>query len=127
MPGFSTLNWDQNDRLRSFSTQRVAAGDTPETTWYVYNVHGQRVRKVTECGTREKHTSTPEKSKETRYLPLHDIYTTYRGSEGDETITTAKIGDPSLSSTPTVLIEKTRGNSRDMQTLSLSSRRELGT
>lgn len=44
IPGYSMLTWDHDNRLRSFSSQRVNAdGDAvPETTWYVYNDQGKQ-------------------------------------------------------------------------------------
>jgi RHS repeat-associated protein len=47
MPHLSAIEWDEQDQLRGSATQVVGAG-TPETTYYVYDAGGQRVRKVTE-------------------------------------------------------------------------------
>lgn len=47
MPHLQRLVWDCRDQLRATSTQAAAAG-TPETTYYVYDATGRRVRKVTE-------------------------------------------------------------------------------
>ncbi|KAF7927733.1 uncharacterized protein EAE98_006115 [Botrytis deweyae] len=47
MPGFSSLQWGYNQMLSSSSKQTVNNG-VPETTYFVYNRQGQRVRKVTE-------------------------------------------------------------------------------
>lgn len=47
MPHFSSMTWNFRDELRAIATQVVNAG-TPETTWYVYDGKGNRVRKVTE-------------------------------------------------------------------------------
>ena len=49
------MQWDFNDRLKATSRQVVNDG-VPETTYYVYDAGGHRVRKVTERqnGTREK-------------------------------------------------------------------------
>jgi RHS repeat-associated protein len=78
MPGYSRLGWDFNDRLQCSAKQNVAAGATPETTWYVYNASGTRVRKVTESFTKDT-SSTPVKLKETQYLGDCDIYRVYSG------------------------------------------------
>jgi RHS repeat-associated protein len=48
MPHLPALTWDEQDRLRSTTRQVVAGGGTPQTTYYVYDGEGQRVRKVTE-------------------------------------------------------------------------------
>ncbi|MET9385993.1 SpvB/TcaC N-terminal domain-containing protein [Streptomyces sp. NPDC002928] len=48
MPGLPLMAWDPEDRLGA--TARRPSGDAAsETTYYVYDVTGQRVRKVTEC------------------------------------------------------------------------------
>jgi YD repeat-containing protein len=39
MPGYSSLIWDHNDRLRASATQAVKEG-IPEITWYVYDYSG---------------------------------------------------------------------------------------
>src|SRR5262249_41228859 len=46
------MQWDFKDQLQATSQQAVNSG-TPETTYYVYDAAGQRVRKVTELGTGE--------------------------------------------------------------------------
>jgi RHS repeat-associated protein len=50
MPHLSVIGWDEQDQLRSTATRVVGAG-TPETTYYVYDAGGQRIRKVTESAT----------------------------------------------------------------------------
>ena len=47
MPHLPRLTWDEQDRLRS-TTRQVVNGGTPETTFYVYEAGGQRLRKVTD-------------------------------------------------------------------------------
>jgi RHS repeat-associated protein len=47
MPQLSLMRWDFRDRLSASARQVVNGGD-PETTYYVYDAGGQRVRKVTE-------------------------------------------------------------------------------
>ncbi|MFN0168685.1 MAG: SpvB/TcaC N-terminal domain-containing protein [Bryobacteraceae bacterium] len=47
MPHLPAMRWDFLDRLCATSAQVVNCG-TPETTFYVYDGSGQRVRKVTE-------------------------------------------------------------------------------
>jgi RHS repeat-associated protein len=55
MPHLSLMRWDFNDRLSATARQVVNDG-APETTYYVYDATGQRVRKVTERqdGTRKE-------------------------------------------------------------------------
>jgi RHS repeat-associated protein len=47
LPHLSLIEWDFRDQLRATARQ-VVNGGTPETTWYVYDAAGRRVRKVTE-------------------------------------------------------------------------------
>ncbi|KAA8646767.1 hypothetical protein EYZ11_010776 [Aspergillus tanneri] len=109
IPGYSNLSWDHNSRLHSFSAQKVGRSGTPETTWYVYNSRGDRVRKVTERATGPNGPSTTTKLKETLYLPLCDISTTYSGDgvSMSRKITTMKSGALSGSHTPMVIVETT--------------------
>jgi RHS repeat-associated protein len=55
MPHLTLMQWDFRDQLSATSRQ-VKNDGTPETTFYVYDASGQRVRKVTEGqnGTRKK-------------------------------------------------------------------------
>ncbi|KAI0448402.1 65kDa B protein-domain-containing protein [Xylaria acuta] len=107
VPGYSTLTWDHDDRLRSFSTQRISADGsaTPETTWYVYDAQGERVRKITDRSAASG--SPPRRSKETRYLPMRDVYTRFGGDGSSvvRTITTANVGDGDLGERPIALVE----------------------
>ncbi|KAF1955544.1 hypothetical protein CC80DRAFT_394571, partial [Byssothecium circinans] len=48
VPHLSAMQWDYNDKLKSTSSQRVQNGSNPETTYYVYDGNGTRIRKVTE-------------------------------------------------------------------------------
>ena len=48
MPHLPVMQWDRMDRLQATSPQVVNNDGTPETTYYVYDASGQRVRKVTE-------------------------------------------------------------------------------
>ena len=47
MPHLPLMHWNYLDRLEATARQVVNSG-TPETTYYVYDSGGQRVRKVTE-------------------------------------------------------------------------------
>ncbi|KAJ5736889.1 SpvB-domain-containing protein [Penicillium malachiteum] len=77
MPGYSALDWDFNHRLRSSAKQITRSENTPETTWYVYNASGARVRKVTERAAAAG--MIPTKLKETRQLSGCQIYRTFSG------------------------------------------------
>jgi hypothetical protein len=47
MPQLTTMTWDSRGQLRSTSKQVVTNGATPETMFYVYDMSGERVQKVT--------------------------------------------------------------------------------
>jgi RHS repeat-associated protein len=78
MPHLTLMQWDFRDQLGATARQSVADG-TPETTWYVYDAGGQRVRKITERqnGTR--------KSART-YLGGFEIYREYDGVGSNVTL-----------------------------------------
>ncbi|WP_406389680.1 SpvB/TcaC N-terminal domain-containing protein [Streptomyces sp. NBC_00887] len=74
----TVMRHDHHDQLAASSTQRVTTG-TPETTYYVYDSTGQRVRKVTDgaapAGAR------PVRRRERLYLGNIEIYREY-GPDG---------------------------------------------
>jgi RHS repeat-associated protein len=47
LPHLTLIKWNFKEELQATSRQSVNAG-TPETTWYVYDGQGQRVRKITD-------------------------------------------------------------------------------
>jgi hypothetical protein len=66
MPQLSRMGWDFLDQLKSLSIQVVNNGRVPETTYYVYDSSGKRVRKVTK---RQAAAGTsPTMLRETRYV-----------------------------------------------------------
>lgn len=71
MPQLTLMQWDFNDQLRTTSRQ-VVNNATPETTFYVYDASGARVRKVTE---RQNGTRKDERI----YLGGFEIYREYDG------------------------------------------------
>ncbi|WP_088242015.1 SpvB/TcaC N-terminal domain-containing protein [Calothrix rhizosoleniae] len=81
MPHLPLMQWDYQDRLKATSRQVVNNG-TPETTYYVYDGSGQRVRKVTE---RQATGGTSTRKNERIYLGGFEIYREY-GGDG-ETVT----------------------------------------
>jgi RHS repeat-associated protein len=84
MPHLSSMQFDFLDQLRSTSKQNVREAATPETTYYVYDWTGQRIRKVTEshAGTPGS-TPTPKLLNERLYLGDLEIYHKFGGSEAD--------------------------------------------
>lgn len=78
MPHLQVMAWNFRDELQAVARQRRTDGGQPETTYYVYDASGQRVRKITEkaAGPGE----TPVKMKERLYLGSVDIYREYTGA-----------------------------------------------
>ena len=75
MPHLPLVTWDFAERMQTSSTQVFGEG-TPETTYYVYDASGQRVRKVTE---RQAATiQTPTRMKERIYVGGFEIYREYQ-------------------------------------------------
>jgi RHS repeat-associated protein len=73
MPHLPQMAWDFKDQLAS--TQRQVVNNAPgETTYYVYDAAGQRVRKVTQAGGGTK-------TKERIYISGYEVYREY-GSDG---------------------------------------------
>lgn len=71
MPHLSLMQWDFQDQLQASARQVVNAG-TPETSYYVYDAAGQRVRKVT-----ERAAATPTRMHERIYLGGFERYREY--------------------------------------------------
>ncbi|WP_206070408.1 SpvB/TcaC N-terminal domain-containing protein [Nodosilinea sp. P-1105] len=78
MPHLPLMRWDYRDQLQATARQVVNEG-TPETTYYVYDAAGERVRKVTERqnGTRKN---------ERIYLGGFEIFRAYDGSGNSVTL-----------------------------------------
>jgi hypothetical protein len=76
MPHLSDIRWDYINRLRS-SSQQILADGSPETTWYVYDGQGERVRKVTE--RQANPGETPRKLEERITIGTTDTYRSYKG------------------------------------------------
>jgi RHS repeat-associated protein len=72
MPHLAIMAWDYRDRLQATAQQVVSAGGTPETTYYVYDTSGQRVRKVTE-------RQQGSRKQERIYLGGFEVYREYDG------------------------------------------------
>lgn len=76
MPHLPAMQWTFLDQLRASSKQAVGDG-TPETTYYVYDAAGQRVRKVTE--RRAAAGDTARRKHERVYLGGFEVYREYAG------------------------------------------------
>ncbi|KAA8892865.1 virulence plasmid 65kDa B protein-domain-containing protein [Sphaerosporella brunnea] len=83
MLGYSQMARDFLDRLRSTAKQVVRNWGTPESTWYVYDFFGKRVRKITEPATPEPTGSESSTAaamlKDTWYLLSCEIFRRYTG------------------------------------------------
>jgi RHS repeat-associated protein len=80
MPHLSLMRWNYLDRLEATARQVVNSG-FPETTYYVYDGDGQRVRKVTERQAGEG--QTPARMNERIYLGGFEIYREYNAAGAD--------------------------------------------
>jgi RHS repeat-associated protein len=69
MPHLSKMDWDYRDRL--VATSRTI-GSAAETTFYTYDLRGERVRKVTE-------SSAGTKKQEQIYVGRFEVYREYNG------------------------------------------------
>lgn len=74
MPHLSVMRTDFRDQLQAVAAQAVASG-SPETTWYVYDADGQRVRKVTDRSAVAG--ADPAKRSERYYLDGVEIHREY--------------------------------------------------
>ncbi|WPD23164.1 MAG: SpvB/TcaC N-terminal domain-containing protein [Candidatus Electrothrix scaldis] len=76
MPHLPLMTWDFRDQLCASSRQAAVSG-TPETTYYVYDSSGQRVRKVTESYAAAG--GSPAKRQERIYLGGFEVYREWSG------------------------------------------------
>ncbi|KAK7178237.1 hypothetical protein PSPO01_15714 [Paraphaeosphaeria sporulosa] len=76
IPGVGRMTWDFLNRMHSAAKQKTNSG-TPETASYVYNVAGNRTRKVVERFVAQGATTT--KASETLYLDGCEQYFHYDG------------------------------------------------
>jgi RHS repeat-associated protein len=83
MPHLPLMQWDYRDQLQATSKQ-VRNNGTPETTYYVYDAGGQRVRKVTE-GQADA-GGQPTRNAERIYLDGFEVYREYDGRGADVTL-----------------------------------------
>jgi len=84
MPHLPLMQWDYRDQLQATAQQVVSNGGTPETTWYIYDASGQRVRKVTE--RQAAAGQIPTRRAERIYLGGFEIYREYDGDGSSVTL-----------------------------------------
>jgi RHS repeat-associated protein len=90
MPQLQVMTWNFKDQLQAVAAQKVNSG-TPETTWYVYDGKGQRVRKITENSAAAG--ATPTKKCERIYVGEVEVYTQYTGANAGLDRTTLHVMD----------------------------------
>lgn len=74
MPHLSRMDWNFKEELHATSQQVVNNGTTPETTYYVYDGSGQRVRKINELPN--------DAGIKNERLYLDNAFEVYRDSDG---------------------------------------------
>lgn len=91
MPHLSRMDWSFKEELQATSQQVINNGDTPETTWYVYDGSGERVRKITE---NKATNGNPAVLKEERlYLGSLEVYKKHSGNNNGLERTTLHLMD----------------------------------
>ena len=88
MPQLSVMRWNHRDQLRATAHDAGPTGGAPETTYYVYDSAGERVRKVTDK-QRANASQAPVPLKERVYLGGVEFYREYNA---DGTATTLERG-----------------------------------
>ncbi len=78
LPNLHVMEWNFRDELQAVAKQSVDSG-TPETTYYVYDGNGERVRKITERAAEED--TTPSKKRERLYVGAVEYYREYDASD----------------------------------------------
>jgi RHS repeat-associated protein len=81
IPQIPLMRWDHADRLHATARQ-VAQRGVPSTTYYIYDVAGQRVRKVTE---RAANRGQATRKSERIYVGAFEVYREY-GADGTATL-----------------------------------------
>ena len=91
LPHLQDMEWNFRDELSSTVTQQVCNDVEPETTYYVYNGAGKRVRKITE--NQAVGGSSPTVKEERQYIGEVEVYTKVSGSNAGLKRTTLHISD----------------------------------
>lgn len=79
LPHLQQMNWNFKEELQLTAAQRRSDGGTAETTYYVYNAAGQRVRKITE--NQADPDSMPAIKEERLYIGSYELYSNENGIE----------------------------------------------
>lgn len=89
MPHLSNLDWNFLERIASVSSQIVNDG-TPETTYYIYDSDGKRVKKITENASIN---GTSSKKSERIYIGVVEIYKEFESNDDKLIRNTYKVKD----------------------------------
>lgn len=87
LPHLQTMKWNFKDELQAVAAQKTCTGVDAETTYYVYDASGERIRKVTE------NHGGGSKKEERIYLGGIEIYKKYTGTHSGLERTTLHIMD----------------------------------
>jgi RHS repeat-associated protein len=130
LPHLSLMHWDHRDQLRATARQRVNDG-TPETTWYVYDAAGQRVRQVTDRSANKGEALI--RKKERLYLGGFEIYREYKNDgevkleretlhimDDKQRIAMVEKRTKGMDKTPTILTRYQLGNHLNSASLELN-------
>jgi len=82
MPEIAVLRWDEYDQLHATARQTGRRG-VPETSYYVYDVTGQRMRKVTERAPTD--LKAADRKSERVYVGTFEVYREF-GADGAVTL-----------------------------------------
>jgi RHS repeat-associated protein len=77
MPQLTGMQWNSFDQLQSTTRQKMNGSSVPETTYYIYDSLGQRIRKVTERQANDEGTAT--RMKESIYIGIFEVHRKYTG------------------------------------------------
>jgi RHS repeat-associated protein len=111
MPYLPSMQWDFQNQLRSTSKQIVTNGGTPETTYYVYDSKGKRIRKVTESQAGPGSAPVPVRTKERIYLGSLDIFRTFTSNGTDIDLELVDLESRSESGRVAIIETRTSGSS----------------
>ncbi len=120
MPHLPLMGWDYRDELQTTARQVRTDGGTPETTYYVYDDAGQRMRKVTEGQSVPGEMPAPKQ--ERIYLGGFEIYREYGNSD---TVTLEHLTLHIMDDTQRLALAETRTRGIDPSPAQLT-RYELG-
>jgi RHS repeat-associated protein len=114
MPHLSRMEWDFQDRLRATARQHVDNPDcNPETTYYVYDAAGQRVRKVTECYASSGQTAA--RKKERIYVAGFEVYREYNGNSENVSLVRETLHAVDDKQRIALVERRTQGNDNSLQ------------